>query len=142
MRAKDVAVREREIPVVVCERHWKARSRGPAQAGPRQREVNISVGEEKSCEEHALAEIDQSPLVTDWSSVYGQAKLYTENPSDSKGLDGSTVCGVGMTYAPLGSFTCSRVSATGLIFDPSAAIAGPIGTGGLPGAASEFEVTC
>ena len=54
MRAKDVAVREREIPVVVCERHCKARSRGPAQAGPRQREVNIRVGEEKSCEEHAL----------------------------------------------------------------------------------------
>jgi hypothetical protein len=47
MRVKDVALREGEIPVVVCERHRKAGS----PAG--QREVGIRVGEEKP--RHELA---------------------------------------------------------------------------------------
>src|SRR5882762_6008819 len=54
MRAKDVAVREGEIPVVVCERRWKAWSRSPAHARPWQREVRGRIGEEKSREELAL----------------------------------------------------------------------------------------
>jgi len=142
MRAKDAAVREREIPVVVVSATGKPGAVDPPRPAPGSVKPVSVLAKKNRAKIMLFAEIDQSPLGMDWSSVYGQAKLYTENPCDSKGLDGSTVCGVGMTYAPLGSFICSRASATGLIFDPSAAIAGPIGTGGLRGAASKFEVTC
>ena len=42
-----------------------------------------------------------------------------EKPWLAKGLEGSTVCGVGIRKAPSGSFEFNRARATGLMFDPS-----------------------
>src|SRR5260370_36158204 len=62
-----------------------------------------------------------------WSSVKGHGWLYAEKPSASKppAALGFTFCGVGIMNWPFGSLRFNRARATGLMFEPSAAMAVP-----------------
>src|SRR5450755_4528043 len=71
-------------------------------------------------------------LVENWSSSKWQGSLKAEKPWLAKGLEGSTVCGVGIRKVPSGSLRFRSARATGLMFDPSGLTSVPPSAPAMP----------